>query len=167
MSIQLAAIAGDGDHRLSVTQQEKEGHVVHQPANGRDWSISFEEFVYWASITREDERAADKTFRDARGPRTVKSIIRGRFSSGKNVHDLAITSSGGEQHASAGGEIITGVSEQEWKTASRAMRTASWGAVFYLITTDVLGPYTTPWAFAQMGYGPGVALYTVFGAMAG
>jgi hypothetical protein len=61
----------------------------------------------------------------------------------------------------------TGVTDDEWYQASRSLRTAGWGAVFYLITTDVLGPYSVPWAFAQMGYGPGVTLYTVFGALAG
>jgi len=47
------------------------------------------------------------------------------------------------------------------------MRTATWGAVFYLITTDILGPYTVPWALSQMGYGSGITLYTVFGALSG
>jgi hypothetical protein len=59
------------------------------------------------------------------------------------------------------------VSDGEWDQAQRAARTAGWAAIFYLITTDVLGPYTVPWAMAQMGYGPGISLYTVFGALAG
>ena len=36
------------------------------------------------------------------------------------------------------------VSEAEWKNASRAVRTAGWSSVFYLITTDILGPFSTP-----------------------
>ena len=59
------------------------------------------------------------------------------------------------------------VTDQEWVQASRAARTATWGAVFYLITTDILGPTSVPWAMSQLGYGPGVSLYTVFGALAG
>jgi Transmembrane amino acid transporter protein len=39
------------------------------------------------------------------------------------------------------------------------------GAVFYLITTDILGPFSTGYAFSQMGLGPGVALFTVFGGL--
>lgn len=35
------------------------------------------------------------------------------------------------------------ISDKERLQASRAVRTATWGAVFYLITTDILGPYTT------------------------
>lgn len=45
--------------------------------------------------------------------------------------------------------------------------THSWsGSIFYLITTDVLGPYNVPWAISRMGFGPGFALYTVFGGLA-
>lgn len=36
------------------------------------------------------------------------------------------------------------VTEAEWKNASRAVRTAGWSSVFYLITTDILGPFSTP-----------------------
>lgn len=59
-----------------------------------------------------------------------------------------------------------GVDNSEWALASRAARTASWGAIFYLITTDILGPYTVPWALSQMGWSVGVVLYFVFGALA-
>ncbi|KAJ5197733.1 amino acid transporter [Penicillium cinerascens] len=51
--------------------------------------------------------------------------------------------------------------------ASRALRSATAGAIFYLITTDILGPFGLPYAFATTGWGPGIALYTVFGALAG
>lgn len=47
------------------------------------------------------------------------------------------------------------------------MRSASWGACFYLITTDILGPYGVGFALGTLGWGPGIALYTVFGFMAG
>lgn len=36
------------------------------------------------------------------------------------------------------------VSDAEWKNASRAVRTAGWTSVFYLITTDILGPFSVP-----------------------
>ena len=59
-----------------------------------------------------------------------------------------------------------GITEDEWYNAQRAVRTATWGSVFYLITTDILGPFSVPWAISQMGYGPGFGLYTAFGIMA-
>ena len=55
------------------------------------------------------------------------------------------------------------ITDQEWVNASRAARTATWGAVFYLITTDILGPFSTGWAFSQLGWGPAITLYTIFG----
>ncbi|KAL6248807.1 hypothetical protein RBB50_003870 [Rhinocladiella similis] len=59
------------------------------------------------------------------------------------------------------------VTEDEWRNAARALRTATWGAGFYLITTDILGPYGVGFALGTLGWGPGVALYTVFAFMAG
>ncbi|KDQ54670.1 hypothetical protein JAAARDRAFT_60621 [Jaapia argillacea MUCL 33604] len=56
--------------------------------------------------------------------------------------------------------------EQELITARRALRTAGWVSVFYLITTDVLGPFNAPYAFSQVGYAPGVILYLIMGAVA-
>lgn len=59
-----------------------------------------------------------------------------------------------------------GITDDEWYNAQRSVRTATWGSIFYLITTDILGPYSVPWAISQMGYGPGSALYIVFGGLA-
>lgn len=36
------------------------------------------------------------------------------------------------------------VSAEQWEQASRAVRTASWGAIFYLTVTDILGPTSAP-----------------------
>ena len=148
----------------SLTLSKNEGFVADQATNPHDPSITFEEFLFWAKITRQDERAANLAYLEAKGPRTIKSTIKARFSKGDNeiVADTSSPTATGNDD-----DIITGVSAQEWKRASRSLRTAGWGAVFYLITTDVLGPFSTPWAFAQMGYGPGAALYTVFGCLAG
>ncbi|KIK78020.1 hypothetical protein PAXRUDRAFT_347790 [Paxillus rubicundulus Ve08.2h10] len=63
-------------------------------------------------------------------------------------------------------EVALTVTDAEYRAASSSLRTASWGTIFYLITTDILGPYSTPFAFAQVGYGPGVACFVAFGIMA-
>jgi hypothetical protein len=44
--------------------------------------------------------------------------------------------------------------KSEWLDGSRAARTATWVAIFYLVTTDILGLFSVPWAFPQLGYGP-------------
>jgi len=54
----------------------------------------------------------------------------------------------------------------EMINARRALRTASWAAIFYLITTDILGPSNAPFAFSQVGYVPGAILYVVMGVVA-
>lgn len=165
MAILPAIDSASLDRRESVVASEtKVAGNTHQPLDGNDSSISFEEFVYWAERTRADEKLAQDAVMLARGKRTLKSTVRRRFSRGQQDHRIA---SEAVSESTSQEETITGVSEREWKQASRALRTATWGSIFYLVTTDVLGPFSTPWAFAQMGYGPGVALYTVFGAMAG
>jgi hypothetical protein len=63
-------------------------------------------------------------------------------------------------------ESTSKVSQEEWNTAARATRTATWSAVFYLITTDILGPGSVPWSLSQMGWTPGLVLYTIFGVAA-
>jgi amino acid permease len=145
-----------------------------------DDSVTFEEYMFYAAMTRAEEKIADEEFRRIRGPRSFKSTIKGRFSKGlleqappaqeaseKVVpNEKASDGPADDSSPSATNSLDRyGVSQAEYKTASRALRTASWSSIFFLITTDILGPFTTPWAFAQMGYGPGVALYTVFGVL--
>jgi hypothetical protein len=156
-------------------------HSIHDP------SVTFEEYMYYAAITRAEEKDANERYVAAAGPKTLKSIVLGRFSKGHVtpgtpvVPDSPVTdtaSSTGEKNpgldekgengaiAPSPQRRLGGVTDSEWKNASRAVRTAGWSGVFYLITTDILGPFSVPWAFAQMGYGPGIALYTVFGGLA-
>ncbi len=53
------------------------------------------------------------------------------------------------------------VDEAERANASRALRLASWVSVFYLITTDILGPFNAPYAISQVGWVAGVVLYFI------
>ncbi|TDZ48261.1 N amino acid transport system protein [Colletotrichum trifolii] len=142
--------------------------LLHDP------NVTFEEYLYWAGVTRAEEKEANDGYVQARGPMTLKGLLKDRFRKGdehKGFEGSASVTARGEKNANdkalapAGDGVAGGVTHEEWKQASRAMRTAGWGAIFYLITTDILGPFSTPWAFAQMGYGPGVALYSVFGIM--
>lgn len=128
---------------------------------GRNSAVTIEEYMYWAAISRGEEAALPK----------VKGPVSKLLGLGQNEpanHDARPQTSTIElkdtQSASTSAPVI---SDNEWDQAQRASRTAGWAAIFYLITTDVLGPYTVPWALAQMGYGPGIRLYAVFGALAG
>jgi hypothetical protein len=146
----------DAHHPLAGDSQAIELAMlqsIHDP------SITFEEYVYWAEITRAEEKAANERYIEARGPRTLKSTIMGRFTRGKDVHDSYDTPPAqslagdektglGEKSVVPGGSPETAprsaVTDAEWKRASRAVRTAGWSGVFYLITTDILGPFSVP-----------------------
>lgn len=52
--------------------------------------------------------------------------------------------------------------EEERSNASRALRLSSWASVFYLITTDILGPFNAPFAIASVGWVPGEYLKIAF-----
>lgn len=101
--------------------------------------------MYYAEIARASEGASEERYRASRGKTTWKSLVRDRFSKGHVVHTQSEPNTSAEKTRSNTGDIVTGVTDAEWKRASRAIRTAGWGGVFYLITTDILGPFSTPY----------------------
>jgi hypothetical protein len=126
-------------------------------------AVTIEEYMYWAAISRHEESKLPK----------IKGPLSNLLSFGKNKSEAVLTQSfeatsdAPMREMQPGKPPSTTVSDAEWQQAQRAGRTAGWAAIFYLISTDVLGPYSVPWAMAQMGYGPGISLYAVFGALAG
>ena len=160
-----------------VALDHMETELIHEAHNR---SIPFEAYVYYAEITRAEEKAEHEELTRLAGPKTLKSIIKNRFSTGKiqtpvqsETPELPASSSDEKQVIVGDGERAVNPTRNFWSTtdderkkASRAVRTAGWSSMFFLITTDILGPTSTGWAFAQMGWGPAVALYTVFGALA-
>ena len=189
MSVPTAGMI-DGDVGSDVRDKPTTSEVAPLPpyhtAHTHDPNVTFEEYLYYAEITRREEQAANELYIASRGPTTAKSLLKDRFSKGHHPVPSPTASGDAATHEKAGrvptenssdgnpttdasathhNDAIVSVTPEEWHQASRAMRTAGWGGVFYLITTDILGPTSAPWAFAQMGYGPGIALYTVFGIM--
>jgi hypothetical protein len=106
-----------------------------------DSSILFEEYLHYAKITRAEEREYEGNLIKRKDPWSLGGIIKNRFSKG-HVHEV---------NAVVDGDTITTthnnwstVTDLEWRQASRATRTASWGSIFFLITTDILGPSGAP-----------------------
>ena len=141
-----------------------------------DPSVTFEEYRYWANIEREEEHENERKYQEARGPMTIGKVLKNRFSKGVHHENQKAETQAKAAEAArresvdpktgvavAGGEEVT---EEDWKTMSRALRTASWGTIFYLITTDILGWGSTPFVFASVGFGAGAGLYTLFGLAA-
>jgi hypothetical protein len=162
MAMPLAATVAHNKHDPGILSSESD--TIPAARLERDSVVTIEEYMYWASISRHEESMLPKT----QGP--VAKLLGSSKSSAavQQSHDarndLSMTEMKDVKAAPPTAEIV---SDGEWDQAQRAARTAGWAAIFYLITTDVLGPYTVPWAMAQMGYGPGISLYTVFGALAG
>ncbi|KAB8336659.1 hypothetical protein FH972_020970 [Carpinus fangiana] len=164
-----SALALDGpDPRLHPDAQDK--YTKPQLRKLHDPSVTFEEYHYYALQTRAEETS------QIYGPTTKTTGILSVLLPSKSAKGANISGTGSDQDGPEKDGIKanisapsshTTVSDEEWAAANRALRTASRGAIFYLTTTDILGPFGLPFAFATMGWGPGVALYTVFAGMAG
>lgn len=136
------------------TYIKPQARLLHDPA------VTFEEYRYYAQRTRKEEEQLES-------PKLRWREIINR-STNKATREI---DAGADRKVSEVNFAIEQdrlqITDEEWTNASRAMRTASWGAAFYLITTDILGPYGVGFAMGTLGWGPGIALYTVFGFMAG
>ncbi|KAG2362953.1 hypothetical protein BDR07DRAFT_1484177 [Suillus spraguei] len=161
MSLQPVAIgAGQGSQVYLSEKKEQDPPYVPVPENYRVLNgnkPNLETYMYYAKIQRDREALSARN--DAEGSRWGNLISRSFKRQEYDNRSVQIS----PPSENGGGSIVTA---GEYRAASGALRTATWGSVFYLITTDILGPYSTPWAFQQVGYGPGVACFFVFGIMA-
>lgn len=116
---------------------EKAHHELHAPEYlAKD--VPFEDLLHYARLARAQES------------------------------DSAPSLASDEKNGAAAYDDLADLSEdaRERINARRALRQASWAAVFYLITTDILGPFNAPYAIASVGYVPGILLYFFMGAIA-
>jgi hypothetical protein len=145
---EIAGIAADGgDPRYP----EREGPIPPSNRLLHDPNVSFYEYTYYAKLTREEEEETYKT-----NPPTVgfmQVLFPTKSSGGVTPIDThGNNGSNGEDNGISEkkvGELQQRIeiSEAEWTNASRAVRTASGSACFYLITTDILGPFGIGCAF--------------------
>ncbi|KAH8814916.1 amino acid transporter-like protein [Xylogone sp. PMI_703] len=156
-----------GDPRLSMGEGQVElpeqiRHILHDP------NVTLDEYMYYAKIQREQEK-------QGLGPEEREALYQQSLLARNNqVSDSA--GSGSDEKKAVDEKHIApttavtgpyrGVTAGEWETASRAARNAKWGAIVYLITTDILGPSNAPYAISQFGYVGGVLVYTCMGIMA-
>jgi hypothetical protein len=112
-----------------------------------DIKVSLEECMYYAEITRSLEATMKID------PHPIEAFVRQAFRRGPIEPETAIVTAPPIIHEkdtkTAVDDVQTGdayavVSQEEWNQASRACRTATWSAVFYLVTTDIMGPYSVP-----------------------
>jgi hypothetical protein len=137
-----------GNGRLATAY---EMHMHNDP------NILFEEYLHFAKLTRVEERAQEREI--SKEKRTVLSTIKNRFKTNKPVA-IAQQPSGYATDEKEGGTTTVDVpfdafnnltyshpsevSDAEWKALSRGVRTVGWSTCFYLITSDIIGPFGIP-----------------------
>lgn len=155
MAAALRPVVDVGDAG-ALDEKHLEQNYVHQapPADGHEPSVA--EYLYYAEEQREKEAGL------------VAPITKGigrLFATQKQKDAVELE----KQHYNGADPMgdwdTTGLTEYqiELNNARRMLRVAGWGAVFYLITTDILGPFSAPYAISQMGLVPGITLYILFG----
>lgn len=123
----------DNGHEAIAHGFSVEAAQVHN-----DPDILFEEYLHYAKITRAEEASYEGNNIKTDQPFSLGGVIKNRFSKG-HVHEVNAEGRVAGHHQDA-----STVTDLEWKQASRAARTASWGNIFFLITTDILGPSAAP-----------------------
>ncbi|KAG9312427.1 transmembrane amino acid transporter protein-domain-containing protein [Chiua virens] len=123
---------------------------------------NLETYIFYAQEQR-DKEVAEARKEDHKPPTGWLSELFGLNRFGRDQDSVV---SSGEKKSIPDETATLAITPAEYRTASSSLRTATWSAVFYLITTDILGPYTAPYAFSAVGYGPGVACFIAFGIMA-
>ncbi|POY72763.1 hypothetical protein BMF94_4170 [Rhodotorula taiwanensis] len=191
--MQAPAWSGVADPQMEGNMNSKEMETWQQPQHSvLSDKISLAEYcehlprpplVFWAQ--RQRAREKNDTIATSAPLAQLGRTMMGKMTKSEKSSD---DDSGREVKASVteSGEIVdepsgdlVGLSpyETELCNARRALRVAGWSTIFYLITTDILGPFNEPWtdsmhlitapyAIASMGMGPGVALYIIFGIIA-
>ncbi|SNX87222.1 related to neutral amino acid permease [Melanopsichium pennsylvanicum] len=137
--------------------------------------VSLEEYMFYAQVQREQENlyGAAGVAVEPNAPHGA-----GYLADANEKHGSSEKVSQNSAWVEAGGvkpqvnntdastfDQLDGLSdiEKESRNAHRAIKTASWVAVFYLITTDILGPYGAPYAMSQNGWVTGNVMYIVMG----
>ena len=159
----FATLALDGgDPRLSVSEGEMggQGIVAYTRPQMRllhDPTVTFEEYLYYAQQTRAEEETHAINQTEERG--FLSTIFPTKSGKGAGMDEKRRPSKVPAVNISDLG-VRQQISDEEWTNASRATRTATVGAIFYLITTDILGPFSLPYAFASTGWGYATFLHS-------
>jgi len=135
------------------TEFKSEAMAEHVPSYSDIKDVPFEDFLHYALIqrTKEEHEAGAITGNSLSNPFGKYANTRLPLAAVTNLEEP---------------EAVMTADELERSNARRALRQAGWAAVFFLITTDILGPFNAPIAIAQLGYVPGVVLYVFMGAFA-
>jgi hypothetical protein len=145
----MAKVGGlaEEDPRLSFNGLSPtfEGLVRPQHRQLYDSSVSIEEYLYYAERTRADQDMAAEADYGVKVP-LYKVLFPPKSTKATLDEKMA------HLNTSVASQRVV-VTDEEWINASKALRNATAMAVFYLLTTDVLGPFGLPYAVATTGWG--------------
>jgi len=119
------------------SHDEKDGQIIHsgafikpQARKLHDENVTLEEYFYYAQKTREEEKALE--------PPQLRwaEIINRKKPSPDDANAVAEKSHVEVNFTDP--KTRAKISDEEWINASRAMRTASWGAAFYLVSPPLV-----------------------------
>lgn len=138
--------------------------------------ITLEEYMFYAQIQREQEKlygaagvAVEANANHGAGYLTDASNEKKPSSEDTSQHSTVVQTGVDKPHVNntdaSTFDQLEGLSEieKESRNAHRAIKTATWVGIFYLVTTDILGPYGAPYAMAQNGWVTGNIMYIVMG----
>ena len=111
----------------------------------------FEDYLFYAVLQREEENGGQRVF----SPNSETNIQVDTQSASESKTDR-VTEEPIARHLPP----MT-PDQQERAEATRALRIVSWMSVFFLLTADVVGPFTAPFAISQVGWIPGVILFII------
>jgi hypothetical protein len=134
-----------GDPRLSNAGLAAYNHTKPQMRKLHDPNVMFEEYHYYANLTRAAEDADKGDSVEGGKTGILATIFPSKSGKGNMVQHTSISSDAEKKNLNLSNRANRmSISDDEWINASRALRTATWSSVFYLITTDILGPFGVP-----------------------
>ena len=145
----IGNFAGDGVDPCMSTDVGRNRPIMPQERLLHDPAVTFDEYHYYAEKTRAEEDEASRVEIPRMG---MLQIMFPPKNGPSAVHTTSEASPPGgdceKRQGSVTGntnlarrDLRLAITDEEWTNASRAMRTATWAACFYLITTDIFGPF--------------------------
>lgn len=120
---EMNVVGSPDSHGFGVVQST---YIKPQARKLHDANITFEEYNYYAEKTREEEKHLESpklNWRALWNRKTKNDAGPDANGVGPKQIDLNLAKE----------ENRLAISDQEWTDASRAFRSASWGAIFYLV----------------------------------
>lgn len=132
------------------------------------YGASLEEYVYWARVQREEERQQELNGEEAK-PSTIVDLVMSMIRKKREASTTNLSSSDTESEPNSDKKVIKPETETtelstpqlegitdpktlESLSTARTMRIAGATSIFFLITTDILGPSSAPYGMSQNGW---------------